>query len=359
MKKVVLIITGLIVALIIGLLCLMFYVKKQLEPVNINSADYVEFNIKKGDTYYSIAPRLEEKGLIKNKDIYQLYIKLNKPKDNLKVGLYRLSPNMDVDKILNTLASNGISGKDITITFKEGLIMLQITKVNVSNTNNTEKDVYITLKDKEYLNELINKYWFIDKSILNSKIYYPLEGYLYPNTYNFKNKDVTVKEIFNTLLNETEKQLEPYKTTIINHKKYNAHNIFTLASIIELEAKTDNDRLYVSSVFYNRINKGITLGSDVTTYYDAQVDMSERDLYKKELLENHGYNTRSNSQKGLPVGPICNPSISSIKAALMPKTSNYYYFVSDNKGKVYFTKTYYEHQILISKLKNEGLWERY
>ena len=113
--------------------------------------------------------------------------------------------------------------------------MRYIASVIAKNTNNTEKDVYNLLKDQNYLNELINTYWFLDKSILNKNIYYSLEGYLYPDKYNFKDKDVTVKDIFKVMLDEEEKKLAPYKDEIIK-SKYSYHEILTLASIIELEA---------------------------------------------------------------------------------------------------------------------------
>lgn len=196
-------------------------------------------------------------------------------------------------------------------------------------------------------------------SILNTNIYYSLEGYLYPNTYNFKNKDVTVKEIFKVMLDEMEKQITPYKDNIIA-SQYNFHNLLTLASIIELEALNEPDRAYVSSVFYNRLKVGMQLGSDVTTYYGSKVDMAERDLYVTEINDVNAYNTRVSAMAGkLPVGPICNPSISSISAAVKPANTEYYFFVADNKGKVYFTKTNAEHEQTIATLKRQGLWERY
>ena len=237
--------------------------------------------------------------------------------------------------------------------------MRWIAKTIAEKTNNTEEDIYNLLKDKTYLNELINEYWFIDNSILNGNIYYSLEGYLYPNTYNFKDKNVTVKEIFKVMLDETNKQIEPYKQNIVS-SKYSYHQLLTLASIIELEALKENDRYMVSSVFYNRLNIKMPLGSDVTTYYAAKVDMSERDLYAAELNAVNAYNTRSAAMAGkLPIGPICNPSIVSIKAAINPSKSNYYFFVADKYGKIYYTKTNAEHEQLIARLKSEGKWYTY
>ena len=161
------------------------------------------------------------------------------------------------------------------------------------------------------------------------------------------------------MLDETNKQLEPFKNDIIN-SKYTMHQILTMASIVELEALNKNDRASVASVFYNRLNINMPLGSDVTTYYASGVDMSERDLTVNELNAVNSYNTRSTTMAGkLPVGPICNPSISSIEAALHPAATDYYFFVADKNGNVYYTKTNREHEQKILELKNKGLWFNY
>ncbi len=348
---------GLLVCIIIVLIGGLIFYKNQIGPVS-NSNEKITFEVKDGDTYYSIGSSLEDKGLIKSEQIYKIYLKLNKPSTNLKIGIYYLSPNMGINNIINTLSGKGISS-DITITFKEGKNMRYIASVIATNTNNNEEDVYTLLKDQNYLKELINEYWFIDESILNKNIYYSLEGYLFPNTYNFKDKDVSVKEIFKAMLDETAKQIEPYKQDIIN-SKYSMHQILTLGSIVELEAKNEQDRAQVAGVFYNRLRSNMSLGSDVTTYYAAKVDMSERDLYASEINDVNYYNTRPVSMAGkLPIGPICNPSLSSIVASLKPVNTNYYFFVADKNGKVYYTKTNAEHEQLIVKLRNEGLWYEY
>ena len=133
-----------------------------------------------------------------------------------------------------------------------------------------------------------------------------------------------------------------------------------MASIVELEGANSNDRYGVAGVFYNRLQNGWALGSDVTTYYAEQIEMSDRDLYQAELDEANDYNTRSNTMAGkLPVGPICNPGIESINAAVEPQKHDYFYFVADKNKKTYFAKTYSEHVTIINKLKKDGLWYTY
>lgn len=355
-----LIVALLLVLIVLLVMCALGYYKVSLEPVDKNSKEEITLEVKKGDTYYSLASELKQKDVIKSELTYKIYLKLNRPSD-IKAGTYKLSKSNSVSDIVHILSNDGIytNPDEITIKFLEGKHMRYMAKVIDSNTNNTVSDVSKLLKDKDYLNSLIDEYWFIDKSILNKDIYYSLEGYLYPNTYNFTNKDVTVKDIFKKMLDEMDKKLSPYKQDIIN-SKYSAHEILTLASIVEVEGGNSTDRAGIAGVFYNRLNSKWSLGSDVTTYYAAKVELSERDLYQKEIDDKNAYNTRSDYLAGkLPVGPICNPSIDSIKAVLYPKKSSYYYFVADKNGKTYFTKTYQEHLAKRDELIRAGLWYNY
>jgi UPF0755 protein len=160
------------------------------------------------------------------------------------------------------------------------------------------------------------------------------------------------------MLNETDKVLSEYKTVTKND--YTIHEILTMASIVELEGSNSNDRAGVAGVFFNRLEGGWSLGSDVTTYYAARVEMSERDLWQYEIEEVNHYNTRPAAMAGkLPVGPICSPSKDSISATMKPTKHDYYFFVADKNGKTYFTKTNAEHNATIADLKNQGLWYVY
>lgn len=327
-------------------------------PVS-KSTDEKEIVIKEGDTYMTIATTLKEQGLIRSVNFYKFYVKLDKPEE-LQAGSYHLTPSMGVKKIIEALEKGSTqSGEEITITFKEGLHMRAIADTIATHTNHTTDEFFQVLNDHDYLDQLITKYWFLTDKIKDSKIYYSLEGYLYPDTYQFLNKDVTVKEIIEAMLSQMEKQLEPYKTTI---KKSNRsfHDILTIASISELEAVTEQDREQVARIFYNRLEEHMSLGSDVTTYYAAKVDMGERDLYQSELDDYNAYNTRNANMAGkLPIGPVSNPSIIAIKTAIDPASNNYLYFVSDKNRKLYFMKTYQEHEAKVSELIENGLWYTY
>ena len=266
---------------------------------------------------------------------------------------------MGVRKIVKILESNkGKNNKQISITLKEGINMREIARIIDDNTINSQDDVFNTISDKSYLTNLINKYWFLDESILNDNIYYSLEGYLYPDTYYFGSSEVSVKEILEKVLDEMEKKVTPYKEQILNHSM-SFHEILTLASLVELEGVTLDDRKNIASVFMNRINSNMSLGSDVTTYYGVKVDMGERDLYSNELDSCNSYNTRCATFKGLPVSPIANPSLDSIISVVEPIVTDYYYFVADKNRKVYFNKNIDGHNNTINRLKNSGLWFEY
>lgn len=305
----------------------------------------------------SIAVTLYNNNMIRSKLAFNIYVRLN-DKKKLMAATYNLSENMGTKKIVDILNKGKSTTSDVSITFNEGLNIRKIAKIIEENTNNTEEDVYNLLRDENYLDHIISKYWFLNDDIKNDKIYYSLEGYLYPNTYSFSSKSATVEEIFNKMLDETDKQLSKYKTAFeIN--SMSVHEIITLASIVELEGTTLEDRKKIAGVFFNRLNSNMTLGSDVTTYYGAKIDMGERDLLKSEVTACNDYNTRCSSFKKLPISPICNASIEAVDAVINPTESDYYYFVADKNKKVYFSEKQDEHNEIINKLKKENLWYEY
>lgn len=359
MKKKILTIILILILTIIILLCIsILWYKSQLKPVNKNSIEEKIIEIQSGTRTEQILELLQEQQLIKNKTASKIYIKLNNI-EGLKAGKYVLKQSMSLEEILNKISSGDILNEQISITFLEGKNMRWIANKIAEETNNTEDDVYQLLGDKEYIQSLINKYWFLTDVITNENIYYPLEGYLYPETYNFENKDVTVEDIFEVLLNQTDKVLSKYKESI-QASGGSVHQILTIASIIELEGKDTESRKGISSVIYNRLRNKMSIGSDVTTYYAIKIDMGERDLYSSEINTYNPYNTRGPNMEGrLPIGPIANVSEESINAALNPADTNYFYFVADINGKIYFTSTYEEHQKMIQSLQKQGLWYEY
>ena len=330
-----------------------------IRPVNKEQFEAKTLKIEIGTTNEEIASILEENNIIRNKLAFRIYIKLNEI-TGFQAGTYIIDKPYELNDIVSLLKTGKIySNETINITFVEGKNMRYIAKIIAQNTENTEEDVYTLLKDKEYIDSLIENYWFITEEINNSNIYYSLEGYLFPDTYQFESTKVDIKTIFKTMLDKMSTVLDSYKTNI-DTSKYTVHQILSLASMIELEAKNAEDRAKVSGVFYNRLNKNMSLGGDVTTYYAYKVDMGERDLYMSEINGYNPYNTRGPKMEGkIPVGPIASVGRTSIEAAINPKTTDALYFVADKYGKVYFGKNNTKHEANIQNLKKQGLWFEY
>lgn len=355
-KKVVIIVLIIVGLIVIALGSVLAWYNISISPVDNDDITSHSLEIPMGSGSSTIAAKLKNEGLIKNELAFKIYVKLNNI-NNFQAGTYNLTKNLSVKEIAEILQTGKVNGKDsISITFVEGKNMRWVASKIAENTNNSEEDVYSLLENKEYINTLIERYWFITEEIKNEDIYYPLEGYLFPDTYQFENKDVKVEKIFETLLNQMEKKLNQYKQDI-EKSKYSVHEILSAAAIIENEAVFDKDRKDVAGVIYNRLKENMAIQSDVTTYYAFKIDMGSRDLYSSDINKYNPYNTRGPNMTGkLPVGPISMISIESIEAAINPNENNYIYFVADKNGKVYFTRTYDEHMQKVNELKNSGLW---
>lgn len=318
-----------------------------------------EIVIPLGTSTSKITDILKENNLIRSKTIFKLYVKMYDI-SNFQAGKYYLKENMNLESIVGMIQTGKVNDPNqINITYIEGKNIKQLAEKIEEVTTNKQEDVFKLLNDKKYIASLIEKYWFITDEIKNDEIYYPLEGYLFPDTYTLKNKDVRVEEIFEKMLNQTEIILEKYKKEI-EESKYSVHQILTIASIIELESMTAEARKNVSSVIYNRLEDNMPIQSDVTTYYAFNIELGSRDLYQKEINKYNSYNTRGPKMEGkLPIGPISSCGRDSIEASLEPIKTEYLFFVADKNGKVYFSKTEQEHNQIITNLKEQKLWLEY
>ena len=358
MKKLIIGIVAIILVIIIGVFA---WYNGSLKPVSklpVEENELIRVEIEKGLGTNQIAKVLEKNNVIKSATAMKIYTSLNDV-TGLQAGIYDFNNSEDLETILNRIVNGEVAIDEVKITFIEGKNIRWIAKTIAKYTNNTEQDVFNLLEDEAYIDELINKYWFLTDEIKDDRIYYPLEGYLLPDTYIFENKDVSVKTIFNVILNFTDKYLTKYKDAFANNSM-SIHQLLTMASLCELEGKSLEDRKEIIGVFYNRIVEKMSLGSDVTTYYAFKVDMGDRDLTVKELNSENPYNTRGPNMAGkIPVGPICNPSKEAIDATLNYTPTDAFYFVADKNGDVYFTKNNNEHVKMIQKLKREGKWFTY
>lgn len=333
MKKKLLIILGVFIVLLV---CGSIWFYMMLRPVEADGV--VSFTIKPGTNKIEIVDDLKKAGLIRSKIATLIYV-FASPSLNLQAGEYEISRNNSVAEILSIIGEGKIVDKRniVRITFVEGKRFKDYAEQISKNFDVTYDEIIKKCENKEFLNKLIENYWFIDESILADKLYFPLEGYLFPDTYEFF-EDADIESIINRMLSSMEKTLEPYKDFITN-SEMSAHEYLAMASIAEKEAISSDDRQKVIQVINTRLDLDMPLGMDVTAYYGVMKDMTE-DIYADDLSDNNPYNTRAKGFIGLPAGPICSPSSDSIEAAFNPSKTNYVYFVADIKtGKVYFAET--------------------
>jgi len=308
----------------------------------------VTFIIEPGTSTIKIIENLKEEKLIRSDLALKVYTKLNK--NSLQAGTYVFKRSMDATEIIQMIADGSVTIDAISIRFIEGKRLRSYVKSISEAFKIDDNEIIDVINDPKYLNELIGKHWFLTNEILNDNIYFPLEGYLFPDTYLFE-RNSSIEEIIEKLLINTGLKLEAYRK-MIEASEYTVHEILSMAAIIELEANNEDDRQSVSQVISKRLDVGMSLGMDVTTYYAVQKEMGEV-LLRTDLSIVNAYNTRDDANMAgkLPVGPICNSSIISIDAVFNPSDTDYLYFFADiTTGEVYFAEDHDEFLQIIRKV---------
>lgn len=318
-----------------------------------NSDDVITLVIEKGTTSKQIVDMIYNSGLIKNKYVGYAYLKLHSG-INLQAGVYEVRTSMNFEEIMDYISAGNVVDNSISVTFVEGKRLVNYVKQISTEFGYSEEEILEKISDREYIEKLIDKYWFLTDDILNDKLYYALEGYLYPSTYKFA-KDASIEDIISKMLDAMGATLKNYEAEI-NESKYSVHEILTLSSVIQNEGKTSDFR-DISSVFNNRLVVGMKLESCATSYYGARKEFTAMGIASDALISaNNPYNTYI--VNSLPIGPISSPSKLALEAALKPSETEYYFFLSDNEGVSYFFKTYAEHQSKQAELVSLGKWAR-
>lgn len=338
-----------------------------LSPIDPNSDEDITFSVEEGDTSDEVGKTLLEKGLIRDVNVFKIYVRLNKV-NHFTEGKYRTNKQASLKELVDMIVEGKIDLTTVTFKILEGRNLRHIAKEANEIFGIQEKEFLDTMKDVQYIDSLISKYWFLTNSIKDANIIFPLEGYLFPDTYFFAAEGTTSKLIYETMLNRTEEILEVYKKYYIDEngqeikelKVMPIHQVMTLASVAELEGLSDDSKKEIVGVFINRLQNGMSLGSDPTTAYAFDVNMADQDLTQTQIDTEHPYNTRGPNMEGkIPVGPIGSPSKVAIDSTFNYKKTDNLYFVSDNEGNIYFTKTYQEHEAKIQELINAGKWHTY
>ena len=287
-------------------------------------------DIPKGSGLKGISAELEREGVIRNSGLFMLYVVVNGWQGRLKAGEYEFEDGSTTSEVAAKLADGDVLLHKVTIP--EGLTAKEIA-VLLGKNGVIDPDGFLTAtRDPSLL------------KILPGRSVTGLEGYLFPDTYTYT-KGVTPGEFVSMMIDRFNKV---YSSLAGMRRRVNLtdNEVITLASIIEKETGAPAERPLISAVFHNRLKLGMKLDSDPTVIYGLGDDF-DGNLTRADLATMTQYNTYL--IKGLPPGPICNPGMESIKAALSPASVDYIYFVSRGDGTHYFSDNYAEHQRAVSE----------
>ena len=308
---------------IVTLSCLLIFYGVLLLWPQGNPYDFVKVTIPKGASLNEVGITLKNNNIIHNKQSFQLAVKILGYEKDIPAGRFRIEKASTNYAIIDQL----VNGKQLTkkVTIREGWTISMIAK---------ELDEKLGIKTHFFEDATHNKN-LLDKWGIQAKSF---EGYLFPNTYQF-NENELPSDIINVMVQEYKRNLSDEMLLQMNQIKMSEQEVLTLASIIEGEAIYDKERAIISGVYHNRLKKGMRLQADPTIQYI--LEDGPRRLLNRDLKIVSPYNTYLN--KGLPPGPINNPGIESIKAALFPTESDYLYFVARGDGYHTFSKTEKQH----------------
>ncbi|QMV44881.1 endolytic transglycosylase MltG [Cohnella cholangitidis] len=318
----------------------LFYLWNGLRPASASDTP-VKITISSGMRAQKVAEVLEENGLIRSAFLFSGWLKLEGEGSRFQAGEYELTPGMTREEIVAKLNSGDIvAAATIRFTIPEGFTVQQIA-ARLSETADVDKDKFLEAasKPEQWTGSLWTKALPNDNSLR-----FPLEGYLFPETYEMK-RGSTETDIINRMLSELDHKLdqlpEDWQSTL-EERGLTVHQLLTIASLVEREVVVDEERAIVSSVIQNRLNKKMPLQIDATIQY--LLDKQKERLLEVDLKVDSPYNTYLNA--GLPPGPIATPSLKSIEAALYPEKTDYFYYVTkkDGTNTHLFAVTYKQHQ---------------
>ena len=332
MKKILLFISFLIIAG--AIFCAWFFPSAF---VGSPSEQTINVQLPEASSVAQISQLLEEKGIITSAWAYKIFAKLDKSAQNAKSGSYNIAPGTSFKDIARQLAL-GPERDEITIRLIEGYslpdLKSELQKYEVSEISFQDLVGDIS-SNKPFSTGLRDQYDFL-KNLPSDAT---LEGYLFPNTYRVW-KDQLPLGLVIKLLNEFQNQTKGFAEQAVDQNR-DLHEIVILASIVEKEGKTSEERRMIAGIYLNRLKIGMRLQSDATVNYITKAGRARPTLDDLEVIS--PYNTYQND--GLPPGPICNPGLDALQATLNPTPNDYYYYLHDEEGNVYYARNIEEHKV--------------
>jgi UPF0755 protein len=309
-------------------------------PVN-SSGLPIKVVVSSGEGVKNIGQDLFKKSLIKSVFHFQVYLWLTKNGSNIQAGSYLLSPSMTMKKIVAVMIAGKTVNEEKEITVIPGWNLRDIADYFQQQGVAPSSDLYKLTGEplKKYASGQLPDYSGKFSILADKPKGSGLEGYLFPDTYRiFKN--ATTSDIIIKMIGNLDEKVTPAMRADIAAEGKSVFQIITLASIIEKEVRNQDDMKIVSGIFWNRLKINQSLGSDATLSYILGDKNAAHST--DQTMVNSPYNTYRSA--GLPPGPICNPSLAAINAAIYPTKTNYYYFLTDPvSGKTIFSKTLDEH----------------
>ena len=341
------------------------YVQSSLQPVDASSKQYVTVQIPEGANVQTIGSTLEKSGLIKHGVIFAFYAKYKNYSD-LKSGYYNLQKSMSTEDIIHELQKGGTAEAQepalANLTIPEGYTIDQMAQAVGQLQGDfkeplTAEAFLAKVQDDNFISQEVTKYPSLLESLptKESGVRYRLEGFLFPATYSIK-ESTTIESLIDEMLAAMDKTLAPHYSTI-KSKNLTVNELLTIASLVEKEGAKTEDRKLIAGVFYNRLNLGMPLQSNIAILY-AQGKLGQ----KISLADDAGIDTTINSpynvytKAGLMPGPVDSPSLDAIEASInQTKSDNLYFVANVTDGKVYYAATQEEHDRNVAEHVNSKL----
>lgn len=306
-----------------------------------DSSEPVTFVVQPGETTTQVANRLAQQGLVRSALVFRLMVKQMGADGKLQAGEYQLRRNMSIQEIIATLQRAVL--KDYPITFIEGHRLEEYAETIAGRPPLDPNEFLMLARSGEFASD------FLSSRPPGAS----LEGYLYPDTYRVTER-TTTRELIEMMLRRFGEVFTAEMREEARARGLTIHQVLTIASIVEREAVVPEEAPLIAGVYYNRLSRGMLLNADPTVQYALGYQEAEKSWWKRQLLfidldVRSPYNTYRNT--GLPPGPICNPGLRSIQAALRPQETQYLYFVARGDGTHVFARTLEEH------IRNQQLFQ--